>query len=97
MAWTHRGPFNWDGSRYQFKNVSIWPQPVSDAPFVMSCKSPESVQLGVAHQAVMAEIYVKNKGVLENFNIARRQYVMLSRDAGWEPDDGKFCLSVPRA
>ncbi|WP_206487882.1 LLM class flavin-dependent oxidoreductase [Rhodococcus sp. KRD162] len=94
-AWTHEGPFTWEGHHFSYPSISIWPQPLHQPELVMSCKSHESIALAVAHRAVMAEIYVKNQDVLENFRSAKRTYIDLAEMSGWEPAASSFCLSLP--
>jgi alkanesulfonate monooxygenase SsuD/methylene tetrahydromethanopterin reductase-like flavin-dependent oxidoreductase (luciferase family) len=94
-AWTHRGPFDWNGAHYQFHNVSIWPQPTALPEMVLSSKSPESVALAVKHRAVMAEIYVKNHRFLEHFIRNREVYRQAAASAGWDAGDDRFLVSVP--
>ena len=94
-AWTHEGPFTWDGQHFNYPSISIWPQPLHQPEIVMSCKSQESIALAVAHRAVMAEIYVKNREVLDNFRNAKQTFVDLATASGWEPTTSSFCLSLP--
>jgi len=94
-AWTHAGPFDWDGAHYRFQNVSIWPLPAARPELVLSCKSPESVALAVKHHAVMAEIYVKNRQYLEHFIGNVEAYAQAAARAGWEARKDRFLVSVP--
>jgi alkanesulfonate monooxygenase SsuD/methylene tetrahydromethanopterin reductase-like flavin-dependent oxidoreductase (luciferase family) len=94
-AWTHRGPFDWADEYYRFSQVSIWPQPTALPDIVLSCKSPESVALAVRHHAVMAEIYVKDRHVLEHFVESRSAYGAAAQAAGWEAAPDRFLISVP--
>jgi alkanesulfonate monooxygenase SsuD/methylene tetrahydromethanopterin reductase-like flavin-dependent oxidoreductase (luciferase family) len=43
-AWTEPAPFGWEGRYYQFRSVSLWPQPVQQPhpPIFMSGSSRES-------------------------------------------------------
>ncbi|MGH9598870.1 MAG: LLM class flavin-dependent oxidoreductase [Terracidiphilus sp.] len=94
-AWTRRGPFDWTGAWYQFRNVSIWPQPSQVPDMVLSSKSPESVSLAVRHKAVMGEVYVKSNQVLEHFAANTKSYRSQAAENGWEPQPDRFLLSVP--
>jgi alkanesulfonate monooxygenase SsuD/methylene tetrahydromethanopterin reductase-like flavin-dependent oxidoreductase (luciferase family) len=94
-AWTHRGPFDWADEHYRFSQVSIWPQPTTVPDLVLSCRSPESVALAVRHRAVLAEIYVKNRQVLDHFVESCRGYHEAAQAAGWEATADRFLISVP--
>ena len=94
-AWQRRGPFDWNGTHYQYRNVSIWPQPTTLPEIVLSAKSPESRSLAVQYRAVMAEVYVKSKQVLEHFLVQVGDYRRESQAAGWQAHDDRFLLSVP--
>ncbi|MDX6236104.1 MAG: hypothetical protein QOG10_919 [Kribbellaceae bacterium] len=95
-AWSHAGPFSWQGKHYNFDAISIWPQPLQSHPeIVLSCKSVESIQLAVKHRAVMAEIYVRNREVLDSFERGVGMYRDEARAHGWEPEPRHFALSVP--
>ena len=45
-AWCDTEPFGWDGTHYQFRNVSIWPRPVQQPlpPVFISGSSRESAE-----------------------------------------------------
>ncbi len=94
-AWTYQGPFDWADEYYRFSQVSIWPQPTAVPDIVLSCRSPESVALAVRHRAVMAEIYVKDRHVLEHFTQSRSAYQGAAEAAGWEAAPDRFLVSVP--
>ena len=94
-AWTHPGPFEWSGTHYRFRDVSIWPQPSALPEMVLSSKSPESVALAVRHRAVMAEIYVKNAQFLDHFIANVAGYREAAKMAGWQAGDDRFLVSVP--
>lgn len=94
-AWTHRGPFDWAGEYYRFSQVSIWPQPTAVPDIVLSSRSPESVALAVRHRAVLAEIYIKDRQVLDHFVESRSGYQKAAEAAGWEATPDRFLISVP--
>lgn len=95
-AWHESGPFRWDGTHYSFESVSLWPQPVQENPtLVFSCKSSESIDLAVKHRGVMAEIYIKNRAVLNDFERGMETYQQAARRSGWEATADNFALSVP--
>ena len=94
-AWTRKGPFDWQGAHYRFANVTLWPQPVALPEIVLSSRSPESVTLAVHHRAVMAELYVKNRQVLEHFVANRETYCRAAAQEGWQAGPDRFLVSVP--
>ena len=94
-AWTRRGPFDWDGVQYQFKNVTIWPQPVELPEIILSAKSPESLALALHHKAMIAELYVKNRSVMTHFQANTAGYRAQAAQAGWAAGADRFLISVP--
>jgi alkanesulfonate monooxygenase SsuD/methylene tetrahydromethanopterin reductase-like flavin-dependent oxidoreductase (luciferase family) len=94
-AWQKKGPFNWEGKHYKFNNVSIWPQPVNLPDLVFSAKSTESILLAIEHKAIIGELYVKNRGVLDHFKNSVKTYKQLAQKDGWEAQRDRFMLSIP--
>ena len=94
-AWTSKEAFDWRGEHYDFSRVSIWPQPTRTPELVLSSKSPESVALAVRHRAVMAEVYVKDRRVLDHFGASRKAYCEAAEAAGWSAGEDRFLVSVP--
>jgi alkanesulfonate monooxygenase SsuD/methylene tetrahydromethanopterin reductase-like flavin-dependent oxidoreductase (luciferase family) len=94
-AWETKGPFDWDGYYYTFKNVSIWPQPKSRPELVMSGRSEESVALAVQQRAIIGELYLKNAVVFEHFKASVERYRADAIRSGWEAGPDRFLISVP--
>ncbi|OIQ68677.1 alkanal monooxygenase alpha chain [mine drainage metagenome] len=94
-AWKNKGPFDWVSKHYNFSNVSIWPQPTKQPELVFSSKSLESVTLAVEHKGILAELYVKNKTVLEHFIKSKLLYEDLAKKRGWQSDSENFLINVP--
>jgi len=94
-AWQRKGAFDWEGANYNFKNVSIWPQPKEIPELVFSAKSNESISLAVEHKGVLGELYVKNKSVMEHFLNSIKIYQNEAKQNGWEANQDKFLLNIP--
>jgi len=94
-AWKKKGAFNWEGTHYNFKNVSIWPQPKDTPELVFSAKSNESILLAVEHKGVLGELYVKNKSVVEHFQNSIDTYKKEAEQNGWEANQDRFLYNIP--
>ena len=94
-AWQKKGAFDWKGANYNFKNVSIWPQPKEIPELVFSAKSNESISLAVEHKGVLGELYVKNKSVMEHFQSSIKFYQEEAKQNGWIANQDKFLLNIP--
>ena len=95
-AWTEPEPFGWEGEHYQFRAVSIWPNPVQRPypPILMSGGSPTSARFAAEHKAIMGILRVLNfEQALKLINIYKEK----AREDGWEPGPDRFMVGVPTA
>lgn len=93
-AWRNKGQFDWNGEYYNFKKVSIFPQPNKSPELVFSGRSPESIQLAVKHKGVLGELNVKNKNIFVHFQNSMEVYHHEAEKNGWKANSDKFLLNL---
>jgi alkanesulfonate monooxygenase SsuD/methylene tetrahydromethanopterin reductase-like flavin-dependent oxidoreductase (luciferase family) len=82
-AWAEPQPFGWQGRHFQYRTVSIWPQPQSEpsAPFYSLGTSAEAGEFAARHRLGLGLSY----GSFEAMARASRHYRERCAAHGWEP------------
>lgn len=80
-AWTQRVPFGWQGRFFEFRAISIWPQPVQQPhpPIFMSGSSPESAVFA-GRNGVSLGLAVTTLPLATE---AAKRYRAAANEAGW--------------
>jgi alkanesulfonate monooxygenase SsuD/methylene tetrahydromethanopterin reductase-like flavin-dependent oxidoreductase (luciferase family) len=86
-AWTEPQPFGWQGRYYQYRSISIWPQPVQrpHPPIYMSGSSPEAGEFAAQQHLGLGFAFT----TIDQAAKASAYYQAQCREAGWQakPDD----------
>ena len=71
-AWTHEGPFDFDGKYYRVRNYNIWPRPLQQPhpPIWMAANSHDSLDFAVKRKAYVATPFVSCERTRETWNLA---------------------------
>ena len=71
-AWTHEGPFDFDGKYYRVRNYNIWPRPLQQPhpPIWMAANSHDSLDFAVKRKAYVATPFVSCERTRETYNLA---------------------------
>ena len=71
-AWTHEGPFDFDGKYYRVRNYNIWPRPLQQPhpPIWMAANSHDSLDFAVKRNAYVATPFVSCERTRETWNLA---------------------------
>jgi len=82
-AWTEPQPFGWQGRYYQYRTISIWPQPVQKPypPLYMSGSSPEAGEFAAQNRIGLGFAFTTIAAAAK----AAAHYRAQAREAGWEP------------
>jgi len=82
-AWTEPQPFGWQGRYYQYRSISIWPQPAQQPhpPIYMSGSSPEAGELAAEHHIGLGFAFT----TIAQATKASAYYQAQCREQGWEP------------
>jgi len=85
QAWTHDGPFSWEGRYWQVRDVYLWPQPLQQPciPMARACGSPSS-WFATGHRGhwVLGSQYQTAQRIAEGW----AEFERGARDAGRTPD-----------
>ena len=82
-ALTEPQPFAWEGRYYQYRTVSVWPQPVQQPlpPAIVATRSEDTVQYAAAHQLGLGISYDRVDDVAR----ITEKYSQWCQEAGWQP------------
>ena len=71
-AWTHEGPFDFDGKYYRVRNYNIWPRPLQQPhpPIWMAANSHDSLDFAIKRNAYVATPFVSCERTNETWNLA---------------------------
>jgi len=71
-AWTHVGPFDFDGKYYRVRNYNIWPRPLQQPhpPIWMAANSHDSLDFAVKRNAYVATPFVSCDRTRETWTLA---------------------------
>lgn len=73
-AWTHEGPFDFDGKYYRVRNYNIWPRPLQQPhpPIWMAANSHDSLDFAVKRKAYVATPFVSCERTNETWTLAHQ-------------------------
>ena len=82
-AWSEPEPFGWQGRYYQYRSISIWPQPVQrpNPPIYMSGSSPEAGECAAENHVGLGFAFTTIAAAAK----ASAYYQAQCRERGWEP------------
>ena len=71
-AWTHEGPFDFDGKYYRVRNYNIWPRPLQQPhpPIWMAANSHDSLDFAIKRHTYVATPFVSCERTNETWNLA---------------------------
>ncbi|MEX0730758.1 MAG: LLM class flavin-dependent oxidoreductase [Aquisalimonadaceae bacterium] len=95
-AWTHEGPFQWDGLHYNFKYVNLWPRVYQDPHppiWIPSQGSAETIEWAAAPERKYPFLitFSPQQSVIRNLNLYREQ----ARQYGYEAAAGQMGWAAP--
>jgi alkanesulfonate monooxygenase SsuD/methylene tetrahydromethanopterin reductase-like flavin-dependent oxidoreductase (luciferase family) len=72
---THTGPFNWEGTHFQYRNVNLWPRPYQQPhpPVWITASSPESARTIAQKGYVLATLntgYARTRTLFDAYRTA---------------------------
>ncbi|MGD9803584.1 MAG: LLM class flavin-dependent oxidoreductase [Hyphomicrobiaceae bacterium] len=72
---THTGPFNWEGTHFQYRNVNLWPRPYQQPhpPVWITASSPESARTIAQKGYVLATLntgYARTRALFDAYRAA---------------------------
>ena len=73
-AWTHDGPFDFDGKYYRVRNYNIWPKTLQrpHPPIWMAANSHDSLDFAVKRKAYVATPFVSCERTRETWTLAHQ-------------------------
>ena len=80
-AWTEPEPFGWEGRHYRYRNVSLWPQPLTPPRILVAGNSPESAAFAARNRLTLGLAYTS----VETTASLIEHYHACAAEAGWQP------------
>ncbi len=83
-ALTEPQPFSWEGRYYQYRTVSVWPQPVQQPlpPVVVATRSEDTVKYAADNHLGLGVSFVPPEQMAK----ITAKYFNWCADAGWQPE-----------
>ncbi|HVR88314.1 MAG TPA: LLM class flavin-dependent oxidoreductase [Candidatus Limnocylindria bacterium] len=87
-CWTEPEPFGWQGKYFQYRTISIWPQPLQKPhpPIYIPAGSVQSVHFALRRRVGIGAAFVSMDRAKEQFDLYRK----LAGDQGWQPPPANF-------
>ncbi|HAD26551.1 MAG TPA: LLM class flavin-dependent oxidoreductase [Alphaproteobacteria bacterium] len=89
-AWTHPGPFEWDGEHYHFRYVNVWPRPLQQPHppiFSPSQGSTETIRWAAKHGYPYICTYTPIDQLVEYYGLYKQ---IAAEEFGYEAGPEKF-------
>ncbi len=82
-AWTEPEPFGWEGRHYRYRNVSLWPQPLTrpHPSILVAGNSPESAAYAARNHLMLGLAYVS----VDVAGTLVEHYRACAAETGWTP------------
>ena len=80
-AWTEPEPFGWEGRHYRYRNVALWPQPLTPPQILVAGNSRESAAFAARHHLMLGMAYVAVDVAADLVE----HYRTCAAEAGWTP------------
>ena len=86
-ALTEPQPFSWEGRYYQYRTVSVWPQPVQQPmpPVIVATRSDDAVKFAADHRLGLGISFIP----VDQMTKITDRYYQWCQEAGWEPEPDK--------